>query len=57
MESSGNYADKDQRHQGECIMGTFTISTGLGLLFTGIVVMAIIGFVGLHVINKIKDED
>tara|TARA_B100001057_G_scaffold306455_1_gene306584 strand:+ start:3867 stop:3983 length:117 start_codon:yes stop_codon:yes gene_type:complete len=38
-------------------MGTFTISSGLGLLFTGIVVMAVIGFVGLYVINKLKDED
>jgi len=38
-------------------MGTFTISSGLGLLFTGIVVMAVIGFVGLHVINKIDDKD
>jgi len=38
-------------------MGTFTISTGLGLLFTGILVMAVIGFVGLHIINKMKDED
>jgi len=38
-------------------VGTFTISSGLGLLFTGIVVMAVIGFAGLYVINKIKDED
>ena len=38
-------------------MGTFTISTGLGLLFTGIVVMAVIGLVGLHIINKPKDEE
>ncbi len=38
-------------------MGTFTISTGLGLLFVGIVVMGIMGLVGLHIINKIKDED
>lgn len=38
-------------------MGTFTWATGLGLLFTGIVVMAIMAFVGLHIINKIKDED
>jgi len=38
-------------------MGTFTIATGLGLLFTGIVVMGVMGFIGLHIINKIKDED
>ncbi len=38
-------------------MGTFTLTSGLGLLFCGIVMMAIIGFVGLWVINKIKDED
>jgi hypothetical protein len=38
-------------------MGTFTVATGLGMLFTGIVVMAVIGFVGLYVINTLKDED
>jgi hypothetical protein len=27
------------------------------MLFTGIVVMAVIGFVGLYVINRLKDED
>ena len=38
-------------------MGTFTLGSGLGLLFVGIVAMAVIGFVGLYVINKVKDED
>ena len=38
-------------------MGTFTVATGLGMLFTGIVVMAVIGFLGLYVINRLKDED
>jgi|11_taG_2_1085331.scaffolds.fasta_scaffold08299_5 hypothetical protein len=38
-------------------MGTFTVGSGLGLLLVGIVVMAIIGFGGLYIINKAKDED
>ena len=38
-------------------MGTFTVGSGLGLLFCGIVVIAVIGLIGLYVINKIKDED
>jgi hypothetical protein len=38
-------------------MGTFTIASGLGLLLCGIIVMAVLGFTGLWVINKIKDED
>ena len=38
-------------------MGTFTIATGLGLLLCGIVMMAVIGFGGLWVINKLKDEE
>jgi len=38
-------------------MGTFTLATGLGLLFCGIVMMGVIGFVGLWVINKLKDEE
>jgi len=38
-------------------VGTFTISTGLGLLLCGIVMMGVIGFIGLWVINKAKDED
>mgnify|MGYP001205456277 CR=1 FL=1 len=38
-------------------MGTFTLSSGLGLLFCGIVLIGVIGFTGLWVINKIKDED
>ena len=29
-------------------MGTFTLGSGLGLLFVGIVAMAVIGFVGLR---------
>lgn len=38
-------------------MGTFTVASGLGLLFTGIVVMGVLGFGCLYVINKLKDED
>ena len=38
-------------------MGTFTVGTGLGLLFCGIVLIGVMGFVGLWVINKAKDED
>ena len=38
-------------------MGTFTIATGLGLLFCGIVLIAVMGFTGLWIINKMKDED
>jgi len=38
-------------------MGTFTLASGLGLLFTGIVVMAVIGLTGVWILNKIKDED
>ena len=38
-------------------MGTFTLASGLGLLSTGIVVMAVIGLTGVWILNKIKDED
>ena len=38
-------------------MVTFTLASGLGLLACGIIVMAVIGFVGLYVINKLKDEE
>ena len=38
-------------------MGTFTIATGLGLVFCGIITMGVIGFLGLHIINKMKDEE
>ena len=38
-------------------MGTFTVASGFGMLFCGIVVMAIIGLIGLWIVNKIKDED
>lgn len=38
-------------------MGTFTIGSGLGLLACGLVVIAVIGFLGLYIINKVKDED
>ena len=38
-------------------MGTFTLASGLGLLFTGIIVMAVIGLTGVWIINKVKDED
>ena len=38
-------------------MGTFTIGTGLGMLGVGILVIAIIGAIGLYVINKQERED
>ena len=38
-------------------MGTFTWSTGLGMLGVGIVVIAIIGAIFLYVINHKKRED
>ena len=37
-------------------MGTFTWSTGLGMLGVGILVIAIIGAIFLYVINKQKRE-
>jgi len=38
-------------------MGTFTWSTGLGMLGVGILVIAIIGAILLYVINYKKRED
>ena len=38
-------------------MGTFTLATGFGLLAVGLITMAVIGFFGLWIVNKIKDED
>ena len=38
-------------------MGTFTLATGFGLLAVGLISMAVIGFCGLWIVNKIKDED
>ena len=38
-------------------MGTFTWSTGLGMLGVGILVLAIIGAIFLYVINKQDRED
>jgi len=38
-------------------MGTFTWSTGLGMLGVGILVIAIIGAILLYVINYKKKED
>tara|TARA_B100001113_G_C20677614_1_gene434970 strand:- start:102 stop:227 length:126 start_codon:yes stop_codon:yes gene_type:complete len=38
-------------------MGTFTWSTGLGMLGVGILVLAVIGAIFLYVINKQKRED
>jgi|TARA_B110000305_G_C19432787_1_gene637148 hypothetical protein len=38
-------------------MGTFTVASGLGLLFTGIVVMAVMLVVGVLIINRFKDEE
>jgi hypothetical protein len=40
-------------------MGTFTVASGLGMLFVGLCAMAVIGMVGLYVINNVlpKDEE
>ena len=38
-------------------MSTFTWSTGLGMLGVGILVIAILGAIGLYVINYKKRED
>ena len=38
-------------------MGTFTLATGLGMLGVGILALAIIGAIGLYVINYKKRED
>ena len=38
-------------------MGTFTWSTGLGMLGVGILALAILGSIGLYVINYKKRED
>ncbi|MEK9700248.1 MAG: hypothetical protein VW270_30985 [Candidatus Poseidoniales archaeon] len=38
-------------------MGTFTWSTGLGMLGVGVLVLAVIGAIFLYVINKKKRED
>ena len=38
-------------------MGTFTVASGLGLLFCGIVLIGVIGLTGLWIINKDKEED
>ena len=38
-------------------MGTFTWSTGLGMLGVGILVLAVIGAIFLYVINKQERED
>ena len=38
-------------------MGTFTWSTGLGMLGVGILVIAIIGAIFLYIINRQNRED
>ena len=38
-------------------MGTFTLATGFAILAVGLIAMAVIGFLGLWIVNKIKDED
>ena len=38
-------------------MGTFTLATGFGMLAVGLIAMAVIGFLCLWIVNKIKDED
>tara|TARA_B100001027_G_scaffold216941_1_gene195278 strand:- start:1283 stop:1417 length:135 start_codon:yes stop_codon:yes gene_type:complete len=36
---------------------TFTVASGLGMLFVGIIAIFIIGSVGLYIINRLpKDE-
>ena len=47
--------------QGDGIMGTFTLETGLGMLLTGLVVMAMAGTIMYLTVNamenrKIKQE-
>ena len=37
-------------------MGTFTVATGFGMLFAGVVVLAIIGLAGLWVINQQEQQ-
>ena len=38
-------------------MGTFTVASGLGMLFVGLCAMAVIGLVGLYVINNVLPND
>jgi hypothetical protein len=38
-------------------MGTFTLATGLGMLLTGIVAMAIGGIIFLWITNRKGDDD
>jgi hypothetical protein len=35
-------------------MGTFTLATGLGMLAVGVIIIAIMGLVGLKVINNME---
>jgi hypothetical protein len=35
-------------------MGTFTLATGLGMLAVGVIIIAIMGLVGLKVINTME---
>ena len=43
--------------EGEGVMGTFTMATGLGMLGVGILVLAVFGAGFLYVINYKKRED
>ena len=39
-------------------MGTFTLASGLGMLFCGITVMLVGGAIGLYIVNRLpKDEE
>jgi|TARA_A200000159_G_scaffold37412_1_gene33661 hypothetical protein len=38
-------------------MGTFTLASGLGLLFCGITVMIVGGAIGLYIINNHLPKD
>ena len=38
-------------------MGTVTVATGFGMLFAGVVVLAIMGLAGLWVINQQQKRD
>ena len=42
--------------QGDGIMGTFTLETGLGMLLAGLVVMAIAGTIMYLTVNAMEDH-
>ena len=48
---------EEERLGDAMVSGTFTVSTGLGMLGVGILVIAIIGAIFLYVIKHKKKED